>query len=104
MSLFVTPCCGSSRWEMVGKSDKEIHCDRCGVDMQKTELVPKGEALDIVYGDKWIQIEGIKYSHDIFRGWGTKGAPVGTIFQIIERADGVISTEEVWVLAGAGDG
>ena len=42
-----------------------------------------------------ITIEGIKYSHDLFREWGAGGMEVGQLFRIYSRSDGCLAIERV---------
>ena len=41
------------------------------------------------------EIEGIKYSGYLFRGFGTQGFKEGTILKIVKRSDGYLTVEKV---------
>ena len=40
-----------------------------------------------------ITIEGIRYSYDLFRAWGTKGMKTGQLFKVYSREDETITIE-----------
>ena len=44
---------------------------------------------------KTITIEGICYSYELFRSWGKDGFPIGTLFEITGREQGVISIKRI---------
>jgi hypothetical protein len=40
------------------------------------------------WGEQYIEINGIKYSYDLFEEWGINGMPEGTKFELVKRENG----------------
>lgn len=40
-----------------------------------------------------VEIEGIRYSKELFRAWGEKGVEIGTLFKLLGRENGVVSIQ-----------
>ena len=42
-----------------------------------------------------VTINGMRYSHRIFEEWADGGLPIGTLFRIISRDNGVVAVERI---------
>jgi len=45
--------------------------------------------------EKVIEIEGIRYTYELFKSWGKDGFPVGAVFKIIKKENGVFRVEKL---------
>lgn len=44
--------------------------------------------------DGYVTIEGMNYSHELFRAWAENGMLIGRWFKILKREDGLLVIEE----------
>jgi len=47
--------------------------------------------IAILPDQQYIESEGVKYSHDLFRGLGISGFPEDILFEIVKREDGMLT-------------